>query len=343
MRRRTAPSILSSGRLQAPRTIGATVGERHRRLRQLRGREHRAPAAPQRGLGERDHLDHALIGFARALAEREDAVLVQDQADRAGRGREHPRRLLGEAEAGHDVGHDAHAAVVKLGGARCAVGLVDQAQHRGRVGVIDEALRNEGVQQRLDRRIGRHRVDEVRALRLHHLLVRHGVALEQHAQLGEPHRRQPGGLDHRHVGAGALDAEDVDLAPHQVRHAQLHRGVAAAVQHELRIAAEQPRRVDPQREIARHAARGITCDQRLGLGLHEAALHACSPMTATGMPAFIGRQQVPAPRNFKCRCAAELPPTRSGNAAASASRVAGSTPRSVMRPRTRRAGVTSKA
>ena len=263
-------------------------GERHRRLRQLRGREHRAPAAPQRGLRERNHLDHALIGFARALAEREDAVLVQDEADRAGRGGEHPRRLLGEAEAGHDVRHDAHAAVVKLGGALGAVGLVDQAQHRGGVGMIDKALRDEGVQQRLDRRIGRHRVEQVRALRLHHLLIRHGVALEQQTQLGEPHRRQPGGLDHRHVGARALDAEDIDLAPHQVRHAQLHRGVAAAVQHELRVAAEQARRVDPQREIPRHAARGVTRDQRLGLGLHEAALHACSPMTATGMPAFAG-------------------------------------------------------
>ena len=263
-------------------------GERHHRLRQLRGREDCAPAAPQRGLRGRDHLDHPLVGFARRVAKREDAVLVQDEADRTGRGREHPRRFFGEAEAGHDVGHDAHAPVIEVGGARRAVGLVDQAQHRRGVGVVDEALRNEGMQQRLDGRIGRHRIDEVGALRLHHLLVGHGVAREQQAQLREPHRREPGGLDHRHVGARALDAEDVDLAPHQVRHAQLDRGVAAAVKHELRIAAEQPRRVDPQRQILRHAAGGVMRDQRLCFGLDEAALHARSPMMATGMPAFVG-------------------------------------------------------
>ena len=34
---------------------------------------------PQAALGERHHLDHALIGLARILAEGEDAVLVQDQ------------------------------------------------------------------------------------------------------------------------------------------------------------------------------------------------------------------------------------------------------------------------
>ena len=30
-------------------------------------------------LGARDHFDHALVGFARAVAERDDAVFAQDQ------------------------------------------------------------------------------------------------------------------------------------------------------------------------------------------------------------------------------------------------------------------------
>ena len=45
------------------------------------------------------------------------------------------------------------------------------------------------------------------------------------------------------------------------------------MQHEARIAAEQPRRVDPQRKVARHAGGAIARDHRLGVGFHEAALH----------------------------------------------------------------------
>ncbi len=285
--------------LLVARTAGAAhdrrdFRERHRGLRQLRGRKHRAAAALERGFGERNHFDHALIGLARGLREGEDAVLVQDQADRTRRRRECPRRLLGETEARHDVGHDAHAAVIKFGGPGLAVGLVDQAQHGGGMGVIDEALGNEGMQQRFDRRVGRHRVEQIGALRPHHLLVRHGIALEQHAQLGEPHRRQPGRLDHGHVGARALDAEHIDLAPHQVGQPQFHRRVAAAVQHETGIAAEQARGVDPQREVARHPPGAIAIHHRLGLVLHEAALHVCSPMTGIDMHRLWGCQQGPA-------------------------------------------------
>jgi len=44
------------------------------------------------------------------------------------------------------------------------VGLVDDAEHRGRVGMVDELVRQEGVQQRLHRGVGRHRIDQVGAL-----------------------------------------------------------------------------------------------------------------------------------------------------------------------------------
>ena len=154
------------------------------------------------------------------------------------------------------------------------------------MGVIDEALGDEGMEQRLDRRVGRQRIEQIGALRPYHLFVGHGVAREQHAQLGEPHRREPGRLDHRHVGAGALDAEHVDLAPHQVRQAQFHRGVAAAVQHQAGIAAEQARGIDAQGEVARHPTGAIPIHHRLGLVLHEAALHLCSPVTGIDMHPF---------------------------------------------------------
>ena len=56
------------------------LGERSGCLRQLRGDEHRLAVFLQAFLGERHHLDHALIGLPRIVAEGEDAVLVEDQA-----------------------------------------------------------------------------------------------------------------------------------------------------------------------------------------------------------------------------------------------------------------------
>ena len=149
-----APSISSSFSAQAPRMIGATSARRRDLRRELRHRQ-RLAAALQAFLGERHVLDHALIGFARIRPEGEDAVLVQDQPldravalERVGRG-------LGEREARHDVGHVAEPLAVDLFAQLLALRLVGEAQHGGRVCVIDEGVRQEGVQQRLDRRVRR--------------------------------------------------------------------------------------------------------------------------------------------------------------------------------------------
>ena len=134
---------------------------------------------------------------------------------------EHIGGGLGEAEARHDVGHEAHALAVDLAAQLLAVGLVDQAEHGVGVGVVDELVRQEGVQQRLDRRVGRHRIEQVGALHAHHVLVGHVVA---RAQLDAAPRAAPRagrrGSIVRHVPARALDAEHVGLVAEQVGHAQ---------------------------------------------------------------------------------------------------------------------------
>jgi len=91
-------------------------------------------------------------------------------------------RRLGEQEAGHDEGHDPDAGPIKIGDLLGCVGLVGQAQHRRRMGVVDEFVRQKGVQQGLDRRVGRARIEQVGALDAHHLLVRQRVARAQFAQ-----------------------------------------------------------------------------------------------------------------------------------------------------------------
>jgi len=56
--------------------------------------------------------------------------------------------------------------------------------------------------------------------------------------------------------AAALDVEDVHLLAYGISLPDLYRGVPAAVQHERRIPAKQPRRVDAQLKV-RPAARGL--------------------------------------------------------------------------------------
>ena len=217
------------------------------RLRQLRGHEHRLAVLLQPLLGQCDQRDHALVGFARAGAEGEDAMLVEDQALDLGLGFVDVRRRLREAESRHHVGHQAHAPIIESGADRFAVGLVDDAQDRIGVGVVDEFVRQERMQQDLDRRIRRRGLEQARALDAQEVLVAQVRTCAQLAQTIEPHGGKPRRLNRRHVRARALDAQHRDLLAEKVRHRGLQRGVAAAVQHELGVTAEQARGVDAQR------------------------------------------------------------------------------------------------
>ena len=72
-------------------------------------------------------------------------------------------RFFREAKARHDVGHEAQAAGKHLGAFFLAVGLVDHAEHRGGVGVVDEFVRQKRMQHHLDGRIWRRRIDQIGA------------------------------------------------------------------------------------------------------------------------------------------------------------------------------------
>ena len=252
---------------------GRHHGERRDRLRQLRRHEHRRAIALQPPLGQRDKRDHALIGVARAVAEREDAVLVQDQSFDVGLGVVDVRRHLRQREARHHVGNHAHPSVIEIGADGFAIRLVDEAQDGVGVGVVDKFVRQEGVQQGFDRRVRRRGLEQVFALNAHHVLVGEFGAGAQLAQTVEAHGRQSRGLDHGHVRARAFDAEHRDLLAEQVGHDRLHRGVAATVQHKLGIAPEQAGGVDARGKVAADALRRIAVDRRLRLAIHPAAFH----------------------------------------------------------------------
>jgi hypothetical protein len=232
-------------------------------------------------LGERDHRDHPLIGFARGLAEGEDAVLQEDQPLDGRIGLVGLGRLPGEGEARHDVGHEPHAPPVDRAAYLRAVWLVGEGEHRGRMRVVDVFMRQEGVQQRLDRRVGRAGVDEVGALEIHHVLVAQAVAPAQPTQRRKTNGGQAGGLDLGHVPAAALDAEHLDFIADEVGRQRLHRGIAAAMENEAAIAAEQPRGIDAQGKVAIDAAPGVVPDDDFGIVVRPLALHrinALSPL-----------------------------------------------------------------
>ncbi len=122
------------------------IGRRRQLLRQdhrLRGRL----AMPGHVVLRHGHItDHAVVGLARGGTEGEDAVLVQDQAFDGCVGVIDVGGGLGEVEARLDVGHETHLGAEHVAAQRLAVGLIHDRQDRGGMGVVDECVRQEGVQ-----------------------------------------------------------------------------------------------------------------------------------------------------------------------------------------------------
>ena len=123
-------------------------------------------------LGERHHLDHALIRFARALAEGDDAVLAEDEPVAWSGALENLDCLPGKAKARHEIGYESEPSAENFRASLFAVRLVDDAEYGGGVRMVDEFVRQERVQHDLDGRIWRRRIDQVGAFDRYKFLVR---------------------------------------------------------------------------------------------------------------------------------------------------------------------------
>ena len=159
--------------------------------------------------------------------------------------------------------------------------------------------------------LGASGIQQIDALEIDHVLVGQLVQLAQLAQRLQPHRRQAGRLDHAHVPARALDADHLHILAQLILDRGLDRGVAAAMQHQLRIAAQQPRGVGAHRQIRVDALGGV-----------------------------IGRRIPARRRQTSCDCIGVS--LAFGKRLRKPSGVAAQVPRSVIKPVTSRAGVTSK-
>ena len=98
---------------------------------------------------------------------------------------------------------------------------------------------------------------------IHHLRVGQSRQLGQAQHVRQTHGGKSLRLDRLQVPAAALHVEDRLFLAEEVFFADLDRGVAASVQHQRFVAAEQPRGVDAQAEVALEFLRFVIAPETL--------------------------------------------------------------------------------
>ena len=248
--------------------------------------------ARDKTFGERDHRDHALISFVRALAESDDPVFAEDQAVARLRLFEDLDRLFGEPEARHQIRHESQAAAKRVGALFLSVWLVDDAEHGAGMRVVDEFMWQESMQHHFDGRIGCGRIDQIGAFDREEFFIRDRLVGAQIPQWRQANRRQAFRFDRGHVGARSLDPQDLDFVAEQVTGTRLQRSVAAAMQHQFRIGTEQSCAVDTKRQIARDAGLGAARHDFRGFSFDPSAFHGRAFQKRTAPDLVRGSQEL---------------------------------------------------
>ena len=161
-------------------------------------------------------------------------MVLERHADRLRRAlaREDRGATPREIEARHHV-RDVHERIaVDLADAGGTIGRVGNRDERIRVRVIDEFVRQQRMQDGLDRRRGRTSAQRVREQLVAHLRVRHRRQRRQSLHVVERQRRKPRLLDRLQIPATALHVNHVFLVTEEIARAHLHRRIAATVEHQ---------------------------------------------------------------------------------------------------------------
>ena len=191
-------------------------------------------------------------------------VLEQDDPLAAGMGVEHFGRLFGERETGHDIGHDRQPVAEDLADRGFRLGQVGEREEGGGMGVVDKGVGQEGVQQGFHRRVRGAGIDEVGALHVDHVLVGQGIEPAHFQKRIEPHPGQARGFERVEIPTAALDVKHRLHDAKQVRTLDLDRRVATAMHDQIWIGADDPRRIDPERQRPVRWVRSRRIDPRLG-------------------------------------------------------------------------------
>ncbi len=154
-----------------------------------------------------------------------------------------------EGETGSQVGDDRDVLAERIPHGHDRIRRVRERADRVGVDVIDVRRRQEGMQQRLDRRPRAVRLDEAAREVGDHLLVAHRCAVAEREQVVEPEPREVAGAGRREIRAAALDPDRPPLTAEMVPLEELRRGVAATVEDKRRIGPDQPRARDQPVEL----------------------------------------------------------------------------------------------
>ena len=203
---------------------------------------------PHALLGQGHQLQVPLVRLPGRGAERDQAVHVEHETLDAGVGGVDVGGELRQREAGQHVGHDRHPIAIDLAQKAVAVGLVGEGQHGVGVRVVNPRIGQERVQQRLNRRARGVRVQHAAREIGHHVVVGHRGPRAQCLEVVETQAREVARVDGAQIGPAALDRQRAARTSAVVAVVDLDGRVAAAVQHQRRFGADEPRRVDPKSE-----------------------------------------------------------------------------------------------
>ena len=204
-------------------------------------------ASLQKTFSTRDQFDQVLVGLSRRVAECHHAMKGEHQSDgvRGAPCVKHVHAGARQRMAGMMIRHQRRDIAVYLGMHGVDVFDIRHRQHRIGVRVFDKTKRQSCMHQGFDGRPRGRSARKTRIKRAHHADVAEILLLQHLHRRVEPQRCERGFIYLCEVAAGAFD----------VQHARatlinFHRSIAAAVQHQCGVAAQQPRAIGAQREFA---------------------------------------------------------------------------------------------
>ena len=109
------------------------------------------------------------------------------------------------------------------------------------MGVIDVFMGQPGMQQRLDRRVRPGGINQRRPLDIHHIFVRQRIQRPQPQQHIHSHSRQASRLNIAQIPSRPFDMNHRQRVTVDIGQRLLHRGIAAAMHHQIRVLANDPR------------------------------------------------------------------------------------------------------
>ena len=139
--------------------------------------------------------------------------------------------------------------------------------------MINELVRQIGVQQRLDRGVRCVRVQQILPLGIDHILVGQGRQLAQPVERLTSHGRMSIRLDHRQIAPAAFDAEHVYVLAEQVRQPRLHRGIAAAMHDKPWHSSKQARGIGAQSQVLTDTQSGVVGNAGARILIGPKAVH----------------------------------------------------------------------